>query len=131
MERKLGDEQTDALSEPEPRPPWRPICHREGPAHEVYNVVGSLDVEPHGWLLCAMNDPSGRRGIWMRRHYNEAKELVRLDLCAGREGDDDFCSIAVGEPVSAKALRELEGAMLTGAWMIDEAGIAERRQSGK
>lgn len=54
-----------------------------------------------GWILCAMNDPTGRRGIWFR----ETPEAV--ELCSGREGDDSFVSIALAEPERSHLLAVL------------------------
>lgn len=83
------------------------------------------------WRLCAMNDPSGRRGIWYRVLPRDRLDAERdavvtgrdgfdtLELCAGREGDDSYARIAVGEVITRETMMAIESVLATGAWMID------------
>ena len=43
-----------------------------------------------GWIMLAMHDGAGRRGLWMR--VGEGK----VEFCAGREGDDAYVSVYAG-----------------------------------
>lgn len=45
-----------------------------------------------GWICVAMHDPSGRRGLWYRL------TAEGIEICAGREGDDDFVKIPFDNP---------------------------------
>ena len=60
-----------------------------------------------GWEPIATQ---GRRGLWMRR------TAEGVELCAGREGDDDHVSVRVGDVVSPGTLRDLLGVLTTAAY---------------
>ena len=69
-----------------------------------------------GWILLCMHDPVGRRGIWARTApaTGEGATYVpaRLELCAGREGDDVYVVLdgtegAVENPCISRSLRDL------------------------
>lgn len=68
----------------------------------------------HGWRCASMHDPAGRRGIWFR----ESPGVV--ELCAGREGDDWYARIAVGDTVSREQVASLLDCVAVGAWMLSE-----------
>ena len=61
-----------------------------------------------------MHDPAGRRGIW----YRESPGVV--ELCAGRDGDDAYVRIAVGDTVSPEDVGAVLDCLAVGAWMLDE-----------
>lgn len=58
------------------------------------------------WTLVAMNDPAGRRGIWYRQ-----PDETTLEVCAGREGDDEYLRVAVGDTVTLSVMLSLLGVM--------------------
>lgn len=55
--------------------------------------------------------PDGRRGLWARESRERAEDgegaLLRLELAAGREGEDAHASVSVGQTVDARLLHEL------------------------
>ena len=51
-----------------------------------------------GWELIAV--PDGRRGLWMRR----SSSGFILELCAGREGDDAYVKLDIGEPITIEVV---------------------------
>lgn len=70
-----------------------------------------MRLDEPGWRCAAMHDPSGRRGLWYRdvRMGPEPTHLellhpgprVGVEVCAGREGDDAFVALAVGQTLAA------------------------------
>lgn len=48
--------------------------------------TGSMRCEEEGWIQLAL--PDDRRGLWIRI------TATALELCAGREGDDDYARFA-------------------------------------
>lgn len=71
-----------------------------------------------GWVLCAMNDESHRRGVWMRTTQDPVtKFITKLEVCAGREGDDWYVSLEPGE-VTVRQLYNLEECLNMGAAMV-------------
>lgn len=73
-----------------------------------------------GMILCAMNDPSGRRGIWVR--FPNEPEVARttvkptvVEIFAGREGDDVQLRLALGDVVTHEELDKLARCLLVGA----------------
>lgn len=83
-----------------------------------------------GYVLAAMNDPSGRRGIWYRESPVDegARPLTKVEICGGREGDDCYISLAIGDVVSPDTLRSLEQILSRGAWMVREAEAQADRE---
>ncbi len=81
-----------------------------------------------GWRLAALNDPSGRRGIYYRTtppHYTDTPEPFVLEVCGGREGDD-YCArfeAPADGPLRAAVLGLL-GCLQTGHWMLWTHGTA-------
>ena len=69
--------------------------------------------DEEGYLELAK--PDGRRGLWMR------ETLQTLELCAGREGDDDYVKLVVGDRLTLETLHRLQGAMLTLRWAYEVA----------
>ena len=55
--------------------------------------------------------PDGRRGLWTRETRDERGRPTRLDICAGREGDDAFVSMAAGVPPTSLDLFSLHDAL--------------------
>jgi len=79
-----------------------------------------------GWVLCAMNDPVFRRGIWMRCNEGKDAEHVQhdspvhtIEMCGGREGDDWYTKLDAAN-TDLRALEALHQIMSTGAWMVEE-----------
>ena len=56
---------------------------------------GTLRAHGTDWALCAMHDPSGRRGVWYRLFSGG------IEICAGREGDDAYYRIMLNDPAYA------------------------------
>lgn len=69
-----------------------------------------------GYILAAMNDPSGRRGIW----YRQADRSDPIDICGGREGDDAHVTLKIGDVITPRMLFDLEDILSRGAWMVEE-----------
>lgn len=67
-----------------------------------------------GWQCASMHDPAGRRGIWFR----ESAGVV--ELCAGREGDDWYARLAVGDTLSGAQIAAILECLSVGAWMLSE-----------
>ena len=72
----------------------------------------TLRAEGEGWVLAGMNDPSGRRGLW----YRESREGARLEVCAGREGDDRYVQLNLGEKITRELLDSLAQCLYEGRW---------------
>lgn len=66
-------------------------------------------LEP-GWILCAMNDSTGRRGVWYRKNSE-----TEIELCGGREGDDEYIKLTL----TPKEVHDLESVLCVGAWMCE------------
>jgi hypothetical protein len=66
------------------------------------------------WICCSMHDKSERRGIW----YRKIKDQIQI--CAGREGDDEFISVTVGDTFTEKHLITLVRCLKIGDWMLTE-----------
>lgn len=62
-----------------------------------------------GWTLEVRDDPSGRRGIWTRSSSPD-----RLEICAGREGDDAYLDVRVGQLVTPRLLAALRDVLAHG-----------------
>lgn len=78
------------------------------------------------WILVSMHDPAGRRGIWYRETLKAPFEPGSLEVCAGREGDDEYIQLRVGETVTPEILERLRACLQVGAWMLDEHPIGEK-----
>jgi hypothetical protein len=76
-----------------------------------------------GWRLCAMNDKTGRRGIWYRvpptQDVTPGGPITQLEVCAGREGDDCYVELKVGQVLTREDLYQLMDCLRTGAWMVE------------
>lgn len=68
-----------------------------------------------GYRCASMHDPAGRRGIWYRQIDGG------IEICARREGDDVHVILREGDALTREQLRELQGALSTGAWMVETA----------
>lgn len=69
-----------------------------------------------GWRLAAMNDSTGRRGIWYRFDLTNP---TSIEICGGREGDDFYVRFVVGQEVAKDTIESVRGILDTGAWMVD------------
>lgn len=67
------------------------------------------------WVCCSMHDPSGRRGVWFR------VVAGGVEVCAGREGDDWYCKLTVGEVFSERNLRALLDCLEVGDHVLTES----------
>jgi hypothetical protein len=68
--------------------------------------ISALD----GWRCCANHDRSGRRGMWYRVADG------RIEVRAGREGDDNYMSAPI-DSATGRGLRDL---CETLAWVYDD-----------
>ena len=75
--------------------------------------------ELSAYECCSMHDPTGRRGIWFRLPGGPT-DFTRIEICAGREGDDYHLTLAAGQILTTRDIFELEGVLGTGAWMLQE-----------
>ena len=69
-----------------------------------------LRIAQSGWENIGITCPAGRRSLWMRLTMNDGKfsteepdqpgirQARRIELCAGREGDDAYVSIEHSNP---------------------------------
>lgn len=75
-----------------------------------------------GWELAAMNDPTGRRGIWVRETRDPLVpgRVLALEICAGREGDDVYLGLRPGEVIDPQTFGELVAAFDLGTWCVRE-----------
>jgi len=81
-----------------------------------------------GWELTIDGDHD-RRGLWVR------KTPGLLEICAGREGDDAYVALRVGEAITEHHLVLLEDVLDTAAFALEvgednRAYAAERAAEG-
>lgn len=93
--------------------------------------------DPLPWELVAMHDPAGRRGVWYRESHALPGDPLTprvIEVCAGREGDDEYVRITAGVPLSHADLRRLAGCFRLGAMMAIDGDVQApepcRRRSG-
>lgn len=72
-----------------------------------------------GWKRIGRFDDVRRRSLWMRITYYEGNEdrIKSIELCAGREGDDDYVRI---ERTNIQ-WKEIEEVLLTAYWCAELA----------
>lgn len=80
----------------------------------------------YGWEEVAL--PDGRRGLW-RRHGECECGALRVELCAGREGDDAYVCFTLGEVVSHAQLADLDEVALCVGWSFEFATSADRSKA--
>ena len=55
-------------------------------------------IDEEGWIRIGIIDSTQRRSMWMRLTYAPGgslytySEVIRIELCSGREGNDDYVS---------------------------------------
>lgn len=86
-----------------------------------------------GMSCVSMHDPTGRRGIWYRTETTPTPTptargrsrrplaVTKVEIVAGREGDDEEVTLRVGDTITLEMLHRLEGCLRIGAWMLEEA----------
>lgn len=93
-----------------------------------------------GMSCVSMHDPTGRRGIWYRTETTPTictrtlvtsegqrpikstyPAVTKVEIVAGREGDDEEVTLCVGDTITLEMLYRLEGCLRIGAWMLEEA----------
>jgi len=92
-----------------------------------------MRLDEPGWRCAAMHDPSGRRGLWYRevRMGPEPQHLglrhpgprVGVEVCAGREGEDDYVRLVAGAVLMPADLRRLAGCLRTGAMVAADSNV--------
>lgn len=70
---------------------------------------GRLRTWEPGWTLEVRDDPSRIRGIWTRMSSPE-----RLEICAGRQGDDCYVEMLAGQRVTPRLLHDLRNLLAHG-----------------
>jgi len=77
--------------------------------------------EADGMMCCSMHDVSGRRGIWYRLMPKDSNwfTATEIQVAAGREGDDWFAILRVGDVVSNQTIRDLLECLSVGTWMLE------------
>lgn len=72
-----------------------------------------------GFILLAMHDPEGRRGVWGRVRGNTA------EFCAGRDGDD---ATVVFENLTPEQVKGIKAVLEHGAAQVEAAGFFSGRE---
>lgn len=67
-----------------------------------------------GWTCCSLHDPSMRRGLW----YRTSDDDTSLELCAGREGDDEYIQLKVGQTLTKENLKALGSILNLNTWTM-------------
>lgn len=96
--------------------PGRPVTkceHRHDPPFD-----GML-CDPDGWHEVML--PDGRRGLWEREGKCGGCDAPTVEYCAGREGDDAYVRLVVGELVTGDLLAALGDVMATAGWAVEMA----------
>ena len=84
-----------------------------------------LRMNEPGWTLLVMHDPAIRRGLWCRE--TEGK----VELCAGREGGDDYVMLKEGAAITPEMLADVRGLCATMRWVEDLGEIAAERDEAR
>ncbi len=87
----------------------------------------TLRKDEPGWEEIGLFDHAGRRGLWLRRQPPMPENTLRVDapiveqieVCAGREGDDDYVKLTVGDTLTTHQLAALEGVFTTVQWALE------------
>ncbi len=61
-----------------------------------------LRYQEEGWIRIGRYDSARRRSLWARRTDGE-----RIEVCAGREGDDCYAVVGVDNPIHDSLLYQL------------------------
>jgi len=51
-----------------------------------------------GWTKIGITCSAGRRSLWLRVNQRIGEEVESFELCAGREGDDDYVKVDRSNP---------------------------------
>lgn len=81
----------------------------------------TLRCDEPGWVDIGKND--GRRSLWVR--FDPEASSLAFEVCAGREGDDDYVRIDASNPQFFE-LRALFGSAMYAAELASPDGSAER-----
>ncbi len=68
-----------------------------------------------GYVQCAQYDSDYRRAIWYRKNKDDS-----IEVCAGREGDDDYVKLVPGEPLTKETMAAIGDILATGTMIVDE-----------
>ncbi len=83
-----------------------------------------LRCKSEGYVCSSMQDPAGRRGIWFRTEPVPAAEIPMvkvLEICAGREGDDEYVKLELGGRITSDILMRLTEILDMGRWNLELA----------
>lgn len=59
-----------------------------------------LRCEQPGWIQIGLMCSAGRRSMWVRFTPGpNGRDATVVELCAGREGDDDYLRVEAGQPL--------------------------------
>ncbi len=77
-----------------------------------------------GWRSAAMHDPAERRGIWFRvNEGTKERPYLIVEVCGGREGDDDYVKFEVGKTLSQNDLNTIEDILDRSRWVLEDYEI--------
>ena len=83
------------------------------------------------WQIVAQHDL--RRGVWFREERDAGGNLLAVEICAGREGDDEFVRIERGD-LSPEKFTALHSILECGVYARDLNGLPtstqEQREQG-
>lgn len=71
--------------------------------------------DERGWVKIGVTCTSGRRSMWVRFNYkpdlppqlrmiSDSRTIESFELCAGREGDDEYTKITADNPAFVRLL---------------------------
>ncbi len=81
-------------------------------------ITVSLRCQEPGWTLAAMNDPVRRRGLWYK--VDNWQSPTVLEVCGGREGDDYYLKLELGQTVTNINLKALDNVLSTCRWVLEQ-----------
>lgn len=72
-----------------------------------------MRAEEKGWIRVAKLDKAQRRSLWVRLDDN------KIELCAGREGDDAYAVIYFSGGMGPQELAALRDVVETAEWALE------------
>ena len=70
-------------------------------------VFPSISFVGNDWQWIQTHRHCGRRGIWIKPELNSERQYQKLEVCGGREGDDMYVSLSVGDVITPEILRTI------------------------
>ncbi len=66
-----------------------------------------------GYVRCSKYDSASRRAIWYRTNDDGS-----VEVCAGREGDDNYVKLTPGVIITNEIMESIIGVFQTGEWVV-------------